>query len=66
MPEKLYIVDEQGKCTAVLLEIEAYDALLIELEQLREMVNRSSETTDSQPEEEKAIVEDRLKALGYL
>lgn len=66
MPQKLYIVDEQGNRTAVLLEIEAYSALLTELEELRKMVNLNSETKDSQTEEEKTIVEDRLKALGYL
>ncbi|MBB29584.1 MAG: hypothetical protein CME25_11870 [Gemmatimonadetes bacterium] len=70
MSEKLFIIDDQGKRTAVILEIEAYNGLIAELEALRQKVGRSESTEDttaeSQTEEEKAIVEDRLKALGYL
>ncbi|HCR17274.1 MAG TPA: hypothetical protein DIU35_07300 [Candidatus Latescibacteria bacterium] len=70
MSEKLFIIDDQGKRTAVILEIGAYNGLMAELEALRQKVGRSESTEDttaeSQTEEEKAIVEDRLKALGYL
>ena len=70
MSEKLFIIDDQGKRTAVILKIEAYNGLIAELEALRQKVGRSESTEDttaeSQTEEEKAIVEDRLKALGYL
>jgi hypothetical protein len=70
MSQKFFIVDDQGKRTAVILEIEAYNTLLAELEALRLKAGQADGPRDTpaeaHTEEEKAIVEDRLKALGYL
>ena len=66
MSQILFIVDDQGKRTAVILEIEAYNTLLAELEALRLKTGHADTPAVAHTEEEKAIVEDRLKALGYL
>jgi hypothetical protein len=70
MSQKFFIVDDQGKRTAVILEIEAYNTLLAELEALRLKAGQADDPGDTpaeaHTEEEKAIVEDRLRALGYL
>ena len=55
------ITDDKGKKEAVILDIELYQELLEDLEDLRLLAERKDEATSSLQE-----VEERLKASGLL
>jgi PHD/YefM family antitoxin component YafN of YafNO toxin-antitoxin module len=60
-PKSEFITDANGKKKAVILDIELYQELLEDLEDLRLLVERRDEATSSLSE-----VEERLKARGLL
>ncbi|MDE3000508.1 MAG: hypothetical protein OXU79_15665 [Gemmatimonadota bacterium] len=68
MTEPRFVVDQAGNRVGVLLDIDEYSRLL-EASGIRESVNEPEEKEGSRPAytpEEKKLVEDRLKSLGYL
>ncbi len=56
-----FITDDKGRGKAVILDIELYQELLEDLEDLRVLAERRDEATSSLEE-----VEERLKARGLL
>ena len=56
-----FITDDKGRKKAVILDIELYQELLEDLEDLRLLAERRDEATSSLEE-----VEERLKARGLL
>ena len=56
-----FITDDKGRKKAVILDIELYQELLEDLEDLRVLAERRDEATSSLEE-----VEERLKARGLL
>jgi len=55
-----YIVDEQGRKTAILLPIEEYEELLQDIHDLSVIAERQDEHTVSQKELKTALKEDGL------
>lgn len=68
MAGKRYIVDERGNRIAVILEVADYEQLLAAVRELEALRSEGAGRDSDAPytEEEKAAVENRLKALGYL
>ncbi len=58
--EGQYIVDEQGRRTAILLPIEEYEELLQDIHDLSVIAERREEPTVSQHELKTALKEDGL------
>ena len=58
--EGQYIVDEQGRRTAILLPIEEYEELLGDIHDLSVIAERRDEATVSHDEVKKALKEDGL------
>ena len=55
-----YIVDEQGRRTAILLPIEEYEELLQDIHDLSVIAERQDEPTVSNEEVKKALKDDGL------